>query len=138
MENYMLANFSTFIQVLEAFYASMLMDKIFTIWNPVVTNKIEDTEKTFLGKNTNLPHEKIYEVFMIMRKTSEGLKQEYGHSIKKLAVFMLFISSIILLFTCFETYLPIPKNHIVYRTLALTSVICFIFIVGLLEFIFIF
>lgn len=118
----MLANFSTFIQLLDALFISMCFEGLFDFWNPRFMEKYE------LLEDEVSQDEKKQEVLENLRKTAENFAYEYGHSIFKRGAIMTAFTTALLFFTGFETYLPIKEGDPAYQSLAVTSVVLFCFL----------
>lgn len=118
----MLANFATFIQVLVALFISMCFEKIFDFWNPKFKEKYELLEKE-VGKDAK--KQKVLEDFS---ETVKKFVNEYRHSFFKRGAIMTAFTSILLLFTGLETFLPVREGDPAYQSFAISSVVLFCFL----------
>ena len=122
MENYMLANFSTFIQLLDALFISMCFEGIFNFWNPRFKEKYE------LLANEVRDDEKKRNVLLNLGITTNNFVMEYKHSIFKRGAIMTVFTTALLFFTGLETYVPFKEGDPVYLSLGVSSVVLFCFL----------
>ncbi len=118
----MLANFATFIQVLVALFISMCFEDVFDFWNPRFDEKYA-LLKIEVGEDVTKQE--------FLKEFSEIVKNfvnEYKHSFFKRGAIMTAFTSILLLFTGLETYLPVKEGDPAYQSFAISSVVLFCYI----------
>lgn len=124
MESHMLANFSSYLQFLDAIFVSMLLDEVFHFWNPRF-NKIYEQADARLNKSSPLSRAYLEEPLNKMRTTTNDVSEEFYHSIRKRAAIMLIFTTLLLLFCGLETHIGITSFSPIYRSVAISSFILF-------------
>lgn len=128
MENiYMLSNFSTYLQFLDALFVSMCFEEIFNFWNPKFKTSYHSKIKNIKapkGISKAMVRGALREIKII----TDGVVQEFRHSIRKRASFMIVFTSFLLLFCGWESNNHILRNDPSYRSIAATSIISFCYI----------
>ena len=132
MEDHMLANFSTYLQFLDAVFISMLLKEIFSFWNPKF-DRVYDEARTRMKERSGIVELFLKEPLDRVESITDKVSEEFYHSVSKRGAIMVFFTTLLLLFCGLETHLNISADAHIYRSWAISSFISFCYIAIILN-----